>query len=81
MITLTDEERQAAVKECRSFAKQRFDGGDFGASYGFVLIAFHIEASYLPGADAMSVHQSTSDWISVNRATIQKMAGQPSPDT
>jgi hypothetical protein len=72
--------RKDAVKELRSFAKQRLDDGDFGVSYGVVLLAFHVEASYLPGADAMEVYQSTSDWISLSRAIVQKMAGHASPD-
>ena len=72
--------RKAVVKELRAFAKQRFNGGDLGVSYGFVLMAFHIEASYLPGTDAMSVYQSTSDWISLTRTFVQKMV-HASPDS
>jgi hypothetical protein len=68
--------RKAAAKELRSSAKQRHDSGDLGVSYGFIFLSLHIEASCLPGAEAMSVYQSTSDWISLVRRTVQKTAGQ-----
>lgn len=49
--------RKAAAKELRSIAKQRHNGGDPGVAYGFVFLAFHIEASYLSGAEAVYTNQ------------------------
>ncbi len=54
--------RKFSVKEMKSDARRRYER-DIGASYALEFLAFHIEASYLPGEDAASVYNLTSQYV------------------
>jgi hypothetical protein len=55
--------RKFTVKEMRSDARRRYEH-DIGASYALEFLSYHIEASYLPGEDAATVYDLTSQRIS-----------------
>jgi len=54
--------RKFAVKEMRKDARRRYEH-DIGASYALEFLSYHIEASYLPGEDAVFVYNLTSEYI------------------
>ena len=66
--------RKFSVREMRTDARRRYEH-DIGASYALEFLAFHIEASYLPGEDAASVYDLTSQ-TSLNGAMRRAMRGK-----
>jgi len=54
--------RKFAVRRMRNDARRRYER-DIGASYALEFLSYHIEASYLPGEDAASVYNLTSQYI------------------
>jgi hypothetical protein len=55
--------RRQTIKKMRSDARRRYEH-DIGAAYALEFLSYHIEASYLPGEDAASVYDLTTDYIS-----------------
>jgi hypothetical protein len=71
--------RRHTVREMRRDARLRYEH-DIGAAYALEFLAYHIEASYLPGRDAVFVYDLTSYYISEAGDAARRMADEPRGD-
>jgi hypothetical protein len=71
--------RKHTVKEMRRDARRRYEH-DIGAAYALEFLSYHVEASYLPGADAAFVYDLTSHYILEAGDAARRMAGEPRRD-
>lgn len=67
--------RRHTVKEMRRDARRRYED-DIGAAYAIEFLSYHVEASYLPGADAAFVYDLTSYYISEARDAARWMGAR-----
>jgi hypothetical protein len=67
--------RRQTIKKMRSDARRRYEH-DIGAAYALEFLSYHIEASYLPGEDAASVYDLTTDYISQAGDAARKDGGE-----
>ena len=68
--------RQHTVKEMRGDARRRYEH-DIGAAYALEFLFYHIEASYLRGADAAFVYNRTAHYISQASDATRSMPSEP----
>ena len=72
--------RQHTVKEMRGDARRRYEH-DIGAAYALEFLSYHIEASYLPGADAAFVYDLTAHYISQASDAARKVPSEPQEES
>ena len=60
----------------RGDARRRYEH-DIGAAYALEFLSYHIEASYLPGADAAFVYDLTAHYISQASDAARKVPSEP----
>jgi hypothetical protein len=60
----------------RGDARRRYER-DMGAAYALEFLSYHIEASYLRGADAAFVYDLTAHYISQASDATRSMPSEP----